>query len=712
MDPPTSWVEGFSGYDEPAVPEHHLLWSSVYGAMIAVNAIKKVFAADPPDDDDDDSGLGFVNDTLVVGGFSAGGVASLILNTQDPRPDGVFTLSATGAWDYSLAQDGSSMTYLLTSQTYSDPFDPFKSIDCGEVRPTDDDDDDDGSPPPVAEQKACQVVDYFDPVSFIDEDHLPKHPALLVVGAQDEVFPIPAFQATFNFYQSVGTEVHRHLVGDFDHHYYWWVDKSPRDYEAYGSYDPTWQSSDFFPFNHGLLSIRNFVQNIDQGNTPLMPPGPVVTWLTPPRQGNNTYRVASCWNNTQCTGSECELRFNVSIDKGYHVLPACTNGSWSPDAGTYTISNSAYDYDSVCAYETDDDWDYSDKCSPYFTGVSTDDAFTGVAYTFVGKPSAWTCRRLDVVFANANLPDHFMYWTELRWTNTTAPAIASSGVQTYGSARSMCLRPRVVNGGSTVFDLLDAMGADDDDDKTAGACPDVIVDSEIAFRDGDVLNYGRSNLVFTGNGALVGEGSVIVNVGCDLVVKEGGRIAATNGSIGVTARNVMIDGVVEALGDNAAGGVSVIATGDLMLSGAINARTTGEASPGQVYLSATGFVTMDGAATASGLGSGGAISVFTGADLAINGALLADAAADGSFGGRMELHSPANVTIGDNAQLSTRGGFDDGQILIFYGEDLSINEDAVFETDDLQEVNLEDAALPIAATSLGAANASGATGRN
>jgi hypothetical protein len=417
------------------------------------------------------------------------------------------------------------------------------------------------------------------------------------------------------------------------------------------------------------------------------------------------------------------MRFNISIDKGYHVLPACNNGTWSQYVCSYTINNALYDYNSQCTYSDDDDDDdgypYNDKCTPSTT-VSTGDILLGCSYSS-GVPSDWTCRYVDVIFDHRYVddPEHFMYWSELRY-GANADVVVSSEVHQYGTASSMCLRPKVTNDFQPFWDLFTAMGAEDDDKTASGrvaeggaSCADLYLDSEVAFDDGDVVNYGWRNLVITANGVLVGNGHVQLNSRCDVVVEDGGRIVANNGSISIAARNTTVDGVVESLGDKRTGGITIVVGGDIAVTGEVSARTVAEGvTAGQVHLGAVGDINLSGMMTATGPESGGAASVYAGGDVTIDGAMLADSPAHGAYSGRIEVHSRYDVTIGEGAQLSTFGDLDEGQILIYYGENLSISDGAEIDTGDMQQINADGAAPETPALSVGAAKARAAAGKN
>jgi hypothetical protein len=522
----------------------------------------------------------------------------------------------------------------------------------------------------------------------------------MVDGAQDEVFPIAAFQATYDHLSQFDAPVQRYLVGDYDHTYYWWFNKILTDYEAYGTYDPSYDEEEFYQFNSAFMAMRNYFQRVAQSLTPWTLPGTTLNYMTSWINGNKkTYRVVSCWSSST-SPQPYNLRFNISVDHGYHILPACNTGSWNSATATYTLSNTNYDYNSVCAYADDDEdgWAYSEKCPAERTTVYTGDVFYGMVW---GTPY---CRKVDVVFDGVAFPSDFLYWTELRY-HWTADTVSSGPAQESGAgvlSGASCLRPRTVNAAQPLEDLLDAIGMGDGEEdkarrgaKGAAQCQDLVLDNEVTFEDGEIINYDGYNLVVTGNGALVGNGSVQINSRCDIAIKDGGRLSATNGTIGITARSVTVDGVIETLGDKSPGGVSVVATGDIAVGGAVEARSAVEGvAAGQVHLSAAGNVAVTGTLTATGAGSGGAVSIYAGQDATIDGAILADAPANGSFGGRMELHSLSSIVLGDSAYLSTAGDFDDGQILVFYGEDLSVNEDAAIDTGNLQEVNADETALP------------------
>ena len=153
-DGPDCWHEGFYGYESQIDPdpENHILWGYTTSAMRAINLFKQVF------DNNSTYDLGFTNGHLVVGGFSAGGMTSLLTHTQDlgdNDPDGFFALSSSGAFDNIVAQKGSALAYLLTMESYADEFDPEFSIDCPDVRlfPG-------NYSTPI--ERACQAIEYFE----------------------------------------------------------------------------------------------------------------------------------------------------------------------------------------------------------------------------------------------------------------------------------------------------------------------------------------------------------------------------------------------------------------------------------------------------------------------------------------------------------------------------------------------------------------------
>ncbi|MCZ7584299.1 MAG: hypothetical protein M5R36_13700 [Deltaproteobacteria bacterium] len=243
-DSDNEYLDGFYADSTPPDEEHSYFFGYVLATLRGINFFKQVL-----DVDHNSGGAQVTNGKLVVGGISVGGIVALLANSVDDRLDGAFTWEATGAQEYSFKTLGVWMANRLASNS---TYDPYAFIDC------------DDTSPDALTKKACEMLDYYDPVNFVR-----KNPVLIVTGAQDETFTPVAYQAAYNDYVADdcgGTcpKVSRALIGDVDHLYFLMLtDKMElRSMEAYGNKDPSYDdnpAADYYAVSTQAFSIRHFV---------------------------------------------------------------------------------------------------------------------------------------------------------------------------------------------------------------------------------------------------------------------------------------------------------------------------------------------------------------------------------------------------------------------------------------------------------------------
>lgn len=411
MEPITEWSRGFPGYGSglPVNSKECMMWGYVNSGMRAVNVFKKVF------DQGSGQDIGFTNGKLVVAGISAGGIATLNLNGVDSRPDAVITLMSAGALFESVRQTGSSLTLFMYATGYGDSFNPAYSIDCDDV----------GIDPlnyTELERKGCQTFEYIEPLQ-----RTPLHPVLMLCGAQDEPFPVNAFEATYDYLSGFGQPVFRHYVADLDHACY---------LNGMGLYETYLNQTGLARFGG---SLAGFFQAVSVGANPLYPEGPFETVVGKEDLGGDTlYRVASCWFKPVFPPKPVG-RFSVTVDSFYHILPACTNGLYDSSRGMYLLSDTTYDYNSIC-YDTVQEA-YATKC-PSGT-VNTGDTFRGKR---LSESKVHECRTVDIGFAGIDPPDRFSAWVDVEY-DWRGFQVVSSGkiVSIPDEPYSPCIRPRQPN---------------------------------------------------------------------------------------------------------------------------------------------------------------------------------------------------------------------------------------------------------------------------
>ncbi|MCC6158146.1 MAG: hypothetical protein IT350_08830 [Deltaproteobacteria bacterium] len=228
-----SLLGGFIGENNPK-PDRHILWWYAESAMKGISLFQHFFA---------DETNPWTNGELFVGGFSMGGIASMISNEADPgsRVTGTFTIAShVGLEDnFRVPGDFLALRLLTSDGAWSPPVHqaPFVSWDCdrfdsqsyletlGDVYPQIAIDRMDAS---------CRVARYFSPLLY--DPTFAERPVLLAQGAQDEPFSVRGMERTWMYLADyLGTDLAKmHLAPDLDHKYFMGMagaaDANLRDY--------------------------------------------------------------------------------------------------------------------------------------------------------------------------------------------------------------------------------------------------------------------------------------------------------------------------------------------------------------------------------------------------------------------------------------------------------------------------------------------------
>ena len=178
---------------DPYHPDFTMLWGYAMSEMRAITLFKD-------DNGLNSTSLNWVSDELIIGGFSAGGVTTLLVNGIDSRPDGAYAIASAAGFDKIFNTPGSWTNMNLADQAGETPAADM-SFNCA-------------SPPSEDYQKkACNLMDYFEQTLFTQQNDL-----LLAVGSQDESYSYASIQYTLeNMTMDTGKELYLHYQADMDH---------------------------------------------------------------------------------------------------------------------------------------------------------------------------------------------------------------------------------------------------------------------------------------------------------------------------------------------------------------------------------------------------------------------------------------------------------------------------------------------------------------
>ncbi|MCZ7584596.1 MAG: hypothetical protein M5R36_15360 [Deltaproteobacteria bacterium] len=248
-----------------------------------------------------------------------------------------------------------------------DAYDPTAVVDCDAI---------DGAPgaPGVEprDRRFCRMLRYFDPAGDEFASVYPqRHPVFLANGAQDEPWTVGGFQETFRVF-SREVPVFRHLRADLDHAHYFGFMSS---YESYSNImnfcyesrpgrcrDPFGRE---FSMNELYRSVAVFFYSLVRGEPYAAVPSRPRVEERPgsPSAGDTTYRLTSCWD-ALADPSPAAARFDVSLDRFWHILPACDNGTFLPGAEfTYVLADRRYRYNAACKFKSGEGyWVFPNRC--------------------------------------------------------------------------------------------------------------------------------------------------------------------------------------------------------------------------------------------------------------------------------------------------------------------------------------------------------------
>jgi len=169
-----NYLEGFNGSRDvspppPNEPDHSYGWDMGMSVLRAVKLFKMGLDTE-----------GWTNGWLVLGGYSFGGIMTLIINGVDDRIDGAFTMFACGGFKEILQVPGNNQAYRISGGVLD------ASYSC---------DDPLGSESDIA--KMCDMWEFFEPTVMP-----PKHDFLMVVGAEDESFSFAGFDKSVKTYST------------------------------------------------------------------------------------------------------------------------------------------------------------------------------------------------------------------------------------------------------------------------------------------------------------------------------------------------------------------------------------------------------------------------------------------------------------------------------------------------------------------------------
>ncbi|MCB9479409.1 MAG: hypothetical protein H6683_06975 [Deltaproteobacteria bacterium] len=453
------------------------------------------------------NGIGFTDGRLVVGGISFGAVSALQLNNLDISeadvdvdawyPEGIMAWHGSGAWQEVWAAEGSWNAYraIVGPNNFIEfDYDPAYSLDCTKYDLNKACNDRDQFE--AAEEAACCMQHYMDPAS---KDWRRKDivaDVLLVSGAQDESFNVKGFQETYLRLQDReprdgSHRVYRMLQGDSDHFWYFPAKtpgEPPQEVVIEDETTESWEalSRDYtidgqqeiinshFPVNRELWAMHEFVERIGMNERIKFPAGPSAFKVVKIRDTFNSkiFRFMACypndWRNADLADLVPgeEITVNISLDKMFHVLPACEDEAiYEPGKATFDANYSDnYQFDEMC-YDPDiaDHPRHCADSSGNPTDISTegetlfymvDDCEQGMGICpFEGR--YWgrlnTCKQFDLEFKNYgnNVPDQIVAWANLnyRYALISDKVHASSDVmvidtdQTEGTSDLTDLKP-------------------------------------------------------------------------------------------------------------------------------------------------------------------------------------------------------------------------------------------------------------------------------
>ncbi len=243
---------------------------------------------------------------------------------------------------------------------------------------------------------------------------------------------------------------------------------------------------------------------------------------------------------------------------------------------------------------------------------------------------------------------------------------------------------------STVAATIDADHADDVCAPNANPC---FVRETVVVVNGSVLDFGARSVVIEGSGAIdVGLGSATLrcgaftatSVGVVVINAQGSRFGLlVGGNFTLEAASVAIAGRLHAHGDEP-GAISIVATGDVLLSDLIDVHSGDPDADGGVaeVHSLAGSINLTGPIVASGgrFSQGGTVDARAAVDLVINGAI--DASGGEFDGGELDLRAGRDLVI--HAMLNVSAAALDGsggEIDATAGRDLLIGAGASLQAD-------------------------------
>jgi hypothetical protein len=185
-----------------------------------------------------------------------------------------------------------------------------------------------------------------------------------------------------------------------------------------------------------------------------------------------------------------------------------------------------------------------------------------------------------------------------------------------------------------------------------------VVSRSITVDDNSIIDVGARHLVIASRGLLVVNSGTMTLISDRLTVESGGTLRAlgsgteSGGSITANANVIAVVGRVEAAGAPG-GSIALSSTGDLTVTGAIDASSRSREEDGGSVSLRGGTVTLAGPVTANGgqEGFGGEIDVIAGGDLLIS----RNVEASGGDGGAIDLTAgnaaSGNLTISQSGRL-------------------------------------------------------------
>lgn len=215
-----SLLGGFVGETNPK-PDRHILWWYAESAMKGIGLFQHFFA---------DETNPWTNGELFVGGFSMGGIASLISNEADPgsRITGTFTFASHVGFEDNFRTRGDNLALrLLTADGVWAPppaQEPFIAWDCDRFSDNDYVESLEDLYPGAAVDRmeaSCRIARYFGPLHY-DPTFPTTRPILLTQGSQDEPFAVRGLERTWRYlddYLDAGL-AKMHLAPDVDHKYF------------------------------------------------------------------------------------------------------------------------------------------------------------------------------------------------------------------------------------------------------------------------------------------------------------------------------------------------------------------------------------------------------------------------------------------------------------------------------------------------------------